>query len=54
MIHVYFEHNGIAELVAIFRDEETYHSCLPVLEEQMIKEGFSKITETKKEQDGLF
>ena len=51
MIKVFFEHNGIAELVTIFRDEEIYQSCLPALEEQMIKEGFSRITETKKEQN---
>jgi hypothetical protein len=32
MIKVYFEAFGYAELVAVFRDEETYQACLPALE----------------------
>ena len=51
MIHVYFEHHGISELVAIFRDEETYSSCYQELEKLMIKQGFTKITESW-EKDG--
>lgn len=37
MIKVYFETNIHSELVAIFKTEEMYMKCLPILEKQAAK-----------------
>ena len=46
MIKVYFETNSYAELVAVFRDEDTYSNCLPALKKQAKKENFARVTES--------
>lgn len=52
MVKVYFEmENWYAELVAKFDDEETYHACLPALEELCKKCHFDYITESIEEED---
>jgi len=46
MIRVYFETHVHCELVAIFADEETYHACLPALEQDLKEQGFEFISES--------
>jgi hypothetical protein len=46
MIKVYFETHVHCELVAIFADEETYHACLPALEQKCKEHRFEFISES--------
>lgn len=39
-IKVYFERNWSAHIVAVFFDEETYATCLPVLEAKAKYQGY--------------
>jgi hypothetical protein len=50
MVTVYFESEvgGYAEVVATFKDEETYMACLPTLE-KLAKRGRMFVTETVEE-----
>lgn len=45
MVKVYFETEGYAELAAIFFDEGVYIDCLPQLEREAKRMGFTKVTE---------
>lgn len=54
-VSVYFETERpkYAELVAKFDSEETYHACLPALEELAKKHNFDIVTESLNEQENL-
>ena len=49
MIKVYMETSAVAELVAIFDDEETYLACLPGLKFIKYKDNWDLITESVEE-----
>ena len=46
MVTVYFETESYAEVNAIFNHEDDYIECLPMLEKNAKKHGFTKVTES--------
>ena len=47
MIRIFFNYkHTYSEQVATFKDEETYHACLPALEELAKKNNFTHVSES--------
>jgi hypothetical protein len=46
MVKAYFETNSYSELVAVFKDEQTYQACLPALQKLAKKNNFDRVTES--------
>lgn len=53
MVKVYFETDGYAELVAIFKDEQTYDACFEALEREAKENNFPYVTESVDEETEL-